>query len=155
MNPIKRIRANLKSLNNALPGLLLTILLLGLLFEVILVWFIPEPRKFTIGLWIGIGIAVFMAIHMAAVISDLTDFMSEKQAKSKAVLHAILRYIVVAAVLGIMAFTDVGYVLAALLGAVSLKIAAYLQPLFARIKNKTKKANRKQGGETCGNPDGQ
>lgn len=152
MNQIKRMTANLKSLNSALPGLLTTIFLLGILFEVVLVWFMPDPLKYTIGLWIGVGAAVFMAIHMAVVISDLTDFMSEKQAKAKAVLHAVLRYGIVTAAFGIMAFTDIGYVLAALLGALTLKISAYLQPVYDKIKNK---ANVKQGGETCGNPDGQ
>ncbi len=149
MNLIKKLTANLKSLNSALPGLLLTILLFGVLAEVALVWFMPDPVKYTVGLFVGIGTAVFMAIHMAYVISDVTDHMTERQAKQRAVLHAILRYAVVAAVFGIMAYTNTGYVLAALLGAVSLKISAYLQPfLMKRLKNKV------QGGETGGNPDG-
>ena len=129
---MKRLITKLNRLNTALPGLLLGILIYVILAEFIAVWFVPDWRKYTVGLWIGIGAAGFMAIHMAVVISDVTDFMTEKQAKAKAVLHAILRYAVVAVAFGLMAYFDIGYVLAALLGVISLKISAYLQPLMQK-----------------------
>ena len=97
---MKRLITKLNSLNTALPGLLLGIILYGLLAEFVAVWFVPDWQKFTIGLWIGIAASIFMAVHMAVIIADVTDFMTEKQAKAKAVLHAILRYAVVALALG-------------------------------------------------------
>ncbi len=129
---MKRLITKLNSLNTALPGLLLGIILYGLLAEFVAVWFVPDWLKFTIGLWIGIAAAIFMAVHMAVIIADVTDFMTEKQAKAKAVLHAILRYAVVALALGLMTYFEVGYVLAALLGLISLKISAYLQPFMQK-----------------------
>lgn len=127
----KRIRS-LKNLNQALPGLLAGILVFGLLAQIAFVWFVPDRLKYTVGLWIGVAAAVFMAIHMAVVIADVTDFTTEKQAKAKTILHAILRYGVVAVAFGLMAYFDVGYILAALLGVISLKISAYLQPLLQK-----------------------
>ena len=129
---MKRLIAKINSLNTALPGLLLGILLYGILAQFIGVWFVPDWRKYTIGLWIGVAAAVFMAIHMAVVIADVTDFMTEKQAKAKAVLHAILRYGIIAVAFGLMTYFEIGYVLAALLGVISLKISAYLQPLMQK-----------------------
>lgn len=132
MRPMKRLIEKLNSLNTALPGLLLGILVYGLLAELIGVWFVADWRKYTIGLWVGIGAAVFMAVHMAVVIADVTDFMTEKQAKAKAILHAILRYGIVAVAFGLMTYFEIGYVLAALLGVISLKISAYLQPFMQK-----------------------
>ncbi|MBQ6442330.1 MAG: hypothetical protein IJJ13_07060 [Lachnospiraceae bacterium] len=129
---MKRLIEKLNSLNTALPGLLLGILLYGLLAEFVAVWFVPDWRKYTIGLWIGIAAAIFMSVHMAVVIADVTDFMTEKQAKAKAVLHAILRYGIVAVAFGLMTYFEIGYVLAALLGVISLKISAYLQPFMQK-----------------------
>lgn len=126
----------IRSLNAALPGLLLGIVVFGIAAELIGVWFVPSKAKYTIGLWIGIGVACFMAIHMAVVLSEVTDFMTEKQAKAKAIGHAILRYAIVAAVFGLMAFFDVGYILAALLGVVSLKLSAYAQPYLEKKMTK-------------------
>lgn len=120
----------LRNLNPALPGLLLGIVLIGLVAELIGVWFVPDKMKYTVGLSIGIGLALFMAVHMAIVIADVTDFTTEKQAKAKSIGHSILRYGVAAVALGLMAYFDVGYLLAALLGMISLKLSAYLQPLL-------------------------
>lgn len=133
---MKKLTAKLRSLNTALPGLLAGIIVFGLIAEVSLVWFMPDPGKYTVGLWIGIGAAVFMAIHMAIVIADVTDFTTEKQAKAKTILHAILRYGIIGVAFGLMAVFDVGYILAALLGVISLKISAYLQPFIQRRRSK-------------------
>lgn len=133
---MRKLAIKLKTLNSALPGLILGILIIGVLAELSLVWFMPSPLKYTIGLWIGIGTAIFMAIHMAVVIADAVDFTTEKQAKAKTIGHAILRYAVVAAIFGIMAATDIGYILAALLGVISLKLSAYLQSLLQKLLRK-------------------
>ena len=133
---MNRIIKRLRTLNSALPGLLLGILMIGALAELTIVWFVPDRLKFTAGLWIGIAMAVYMSIHMAIAIRSATDFRTEKQAKAVSILHAILRYGIVAVVFFLMVYFDIGYILAAMLGIMSLKFSAYLQPTFEKILQK-------------------
>lgn len=126
----------LKTLNNALPGLILGIILIGAVEELAIVWFVPDKIQFTVGLWIGVGLAIYMSIHMAFAIRSATDFRTEKQAKATAILHAILRYAVVAVILFLTAYFKIGYVLASLLGVMNLKFSAYLQPTLNKIVEK-------------------
>lgn len=133
---MNQIVKRLKTLNSALPGLLAGILLIGALAELLIVWFVPDKLMFTTGLWIGIASACYMAIHMAIAIRSATDFRTEKQAKAVGILHAVLRYGIVAAVFFLMEFFKIGYLLAALLGIMSLKFSAYLQPTFNKILQK-------------------
>jgi hypothetical protein len=126
----------LKTLNNALPGLILGIILIGAVEELAIVWFVPDKIQFTVGLWIGVGLAIYMSIHMAFAIRSATDFRTEKQAKATAILHAILRYAVVAVILFLTAYFKIGYVLASLLGVMNLKFSAYLQPTLNKFVEK-------------------
>jgi hypothetical protein len=126
----------LKTLNNALPGLILGIILIGAVEELTIVWFVPDKIQFTVGLWIGVGLAIYMSIHMAFAIRSATDFRTEKQAKATAILHAILRYAVVAVILFLTAYFKIGYILASLLGVMNLKFSAYLQPTLNKFVEK-------------------
>ena len=129
---IKRMR----ELNNALPELLLGILLFGVVAQAVGVWFVPDRQMYSMGLWIGIAAAAGMAVHMAWVISDVTDHMTEKQARARAILHSILRYAAVAVLFVIATLSGAAYPLALLLGVLSLKAAAYLQPTLYKITNR-------------------
>ena len=58
----------LKRINEALPGLVVSILLYGVMVELIGVWFVKDRIAYSIGVWFGIAIAVGMAINLATVI---------------------------------------------------------------------------------------
>ena len=58
----------LRRINDALPGLVLGIVLYGVLVELAGVWFVDDKLGYTIGLWYGIAIAIGMAINLATVI---------------------------------------------------------------------------------------
>ena len=58
----------LKRLNEALPGLVIGILLYGGILQVTGIWFVTDKIRYSSGLWIGIACAVGMAIHLAMVI---------------------------------------------------------------------------------------
>ena len=130
---MNRIVKRLRTLNSALPGLLAGILLYSVPTEIIGLIFVPDKWKYTVGLYTGIALAIYMAVHMALAIRSATDFRTEKQAKATVVLHAILRYGIVAAVFFVITFFDLGYFWAAAIGILGLKISAYLQPTFQRI----------------------
>ena len=60
----------LKRINEALPGLVVSILLYGVMVELIGVWFVKDRIAYSIGVWFGIAVAVGMAINLATVIFD-------------------------------------------------------------------------------------
>jgi hypothetical protein len=130
-----------KRLNNALPGLLIGILIYGALFQIIGMWLVEDRLRYTTGLWIGIACAMFMAIHMAISIEDAVN-LSEEGAKKKTIGSAMLRYIVVLGVLVVMINFNLGMMLPAFFGLLGLKISAYLQPVFQRLRDGYAKKRR-------------
>ena len=94
----------LKRLNDALPGLVLGIILYGLLVQFIGMWFVQDKLYYTIGLWYGITIAVAMAIHLAVVIYDSVTLYDEDRAKKMSVIKSVTRYAVVVILFFLIAY---------------------------------------------------
>ena len=70
----------LKRLNDALPELVLGIILYGIAVELVGVWFVTDKLRYTTGLVIGIALAVGMAVNMAIVLRDAVDFVKLAEA---------------------------------------------------------------------------
>lgn len=126
----------LKRLNEALPGLVLGIIIYGILLQVTVVWLVDDKLRYSTGLWIGIGCALFMAIHMAMSIEDAVCIGTEDGAKKKTIASAMFRYVVVLVVLVVMCYFHLGSILPAFFGVLGLKFSAYAQPLFYRLRKK-------------------
>lgn len=126
----------LKRLNEALPGLVFGIFIYGVLLQVMGMWLASDKLYYTTGLWIGIGCALFMAIHIAISIEDAVSIGTEEGAKKKTIASAMFRYVVVLLVLAVMCYFNLGAMLPAFFGVLGLKISAYLQPLFNRMRGK-------------------
>ncbi len=118
----------MRRLNQALPELVVGILIYGLIAEFIGVWFVKDKLHYTSGLLIGLGLAVFMGVHIAIVIEQAVATGGE----STKVLAAksVLRYIVVTVVLVVMMITKIGSLIPAFIGILGLKASAYAQPLL-------------------------
>ena len=65
--------------DKVLKSLISGILLCGILFQAVFVWFSDAKVFFSLGLWIGVGVAVFMAWHIRYSLEDALD-MSEGDA---------------------------------------------------------------------------
>ena len=128
----------LKRLNEALPGLVLGIIIYGILLQVTVVWLVDDKLRYSTGLWIGIGCALFMAIHMAMSIEDAVSIGTEDGAKKKTIASAMFRYVIVLLVLVAMCYFNLGMILPAFFGVLGLKISAYVQPLFYRLRDRKK-----------------
>ena len=126
----------LKRLNEALPGLVLGIIIYGILLQFAGVWFVNDKLGYSVGLWIGIGCALFMAIHMAISIEDAVSIGTEVGAKKKTIASAMFRYVIVLLVLVVMCYFKLGMILPAFFGVLGLKISAYVQPLFYRLRDR-------------------
>ena len=127
----------LKRINPALPGLIAGIVIYGLLIQFTGVWFVEDQIGYSIGLWYGIALGIGMAINLATVIYDAVTFDGEGNANKRVAAKSMLRYIVVAILFGILGYFEFGNLFTAFLGAMGLKISAYLQPLLNMLFNKS------------------
>lgn len=134
-----------RRLNEALPGLLLGILIYGGLVELIGVWFASDKLLFTTGLLIGIACALGMAIHLAIVLDETvrTQNASPKMIK----LKSVLRYLVVVAVFFVMMWLHLGNLISAFIGVLGLKASAYAQPLLHKLIHLQKDENKTKDEE--------
>lgn len=126
------MKARLRKINTALPGLLVGIILFGVLCQVFGLFFVEDKAGYSIGLWIGVLTAIFMAFHMAITLNSAVE-RDVKGAQAAATRQNIIRYLVVVIILGILMLTGIGNPLAAFAGVMGLKVSAYLQPLFAKL----------------------
>lgn len=126
----------LKRLNDALPGLVLGILIYGVLVEFIGVWFVSDKLRYTTGLVIGITLACGMAINIAVVLQDAIDIYGESRAQARIIAKSILRYAVVVIVFFVMMKWNLGNLFAAFIGVLGLKVSAYLQPFAHKLISK-------------------
>ena len=126
----------LRRLNDALPGLVLGIIVYGAAVFLAGIWFVPDKLRFTTGLAIGIALACGMAVNMAVVLRDSVEIYGEAKARSKIIARSITRYLVVVIVFFVMMKWELGSLPAAFIGVLGLKISAYLQPLAHRFISK-------------------
>ena len=113
----------LKRLNDALPELVLGIIVYGIVVELAGVWFVTDKLRYTTGLVIGIALAVGMAVNMAIVLRDAVEIYGGEHAQAKIIAKSILRYVIV-----VMMKFNLGNLFTAFIGVLGLKISAYLQP---------------------------
>lgn len=122
----------LRRLNDALPGLVLGIIVYGAAVFLAGIWFVPDKLRFTTGLAIGIALACGMAV----VLRDAVEIYGEAKARSKIIARSVTRYLVVVIVFFVMMKWELGSLPAAFIGVLGLKISAYLQPLAHRFISK-------------------
>lgn len=125
----------ISSINSALPGLLLGIVLFGAVSQLVGIFLVTEKANYSIGLWIGVLTAIFMAFHMAFSLNSAVD-RDVKGAQAAATRQNIIRYLIVVLILGILMMTNIGNPIAAFVGVMGLKISAYLQPIFQKLSQK-------------------
>ena len=67
----------LRRINDALPGLVLGIIVYGVIVELAGVWFVTDKVRYTTGLLIGISLACGMAVNIATVLRDAVELYGE------------------------------------------------------------------------------
>lgn len=134
-----------RRLNQALPELLLGILLYGIVIQVTGVWFAQDRLRYSSGLWIGIVTAMAMAYHIARIIAETIDCMDAHKARVQITAKGIMRYAVVVVVFSITMYFDLGNLVTLFIGVMGLKISAYLQPALHKV---LKKVTGKGGGSS-------
>lgn len=126
----------LRRINDALPGLVLTIFLYGVVVELAGVWFVEDKIGYSVGLWYGVAIAEGMAINLAMVIFDAVALGDSEHANRRIIAKSILRYVVVVILFFILGYFNFGNLFMAFIGVLGLKVGAYFQGLIENIRHR-------------------
>lgn len=125
-------------IDETLKELLIGIIAAGSLFQATVMWFVKNKLSYTAGLWTGVLLAAFLAWHMWKTLDEALDFEAEGAEKIMR-KQSLLRYVIVIAVLGILMCSEIANPLAAFLGIMTLKVAAYLQPFTHKVISKLRR----------------
>lgn len=121
----------LKRLNEALPGLVIGILIYGGIVWLAGIWFVTDKIRYTSGLLIGIACAIGMGIHIAMVIEEAVRTPGEGSKRLS--MKSVFRYLIVVIVFFIMMYFHLGNLIPAFLGVLGLKVSAYAQPFMHKM----------------------
>lgn len=115
--------------------LILGIVLYFLAGEVLVLLFAQRKLYETIGFVAGVLASLAMIVHMAYSIETSVS-MGEEEALKHIRIAYIIRIIIALAVFGILFFFKLGDVVATLFGMLSMKVAAYIQPITHKVTQK-------------------
>ncbi len=121
-----------KTIPDTLAELFAGITASALLVQGVIVWLVKDRLSYSIGLWIGAALAAGLAWHMWRTLDQALD-LGEAGAQKQMRRQSALRYGVVILVLGVLMMTQAANPLAAFLGIMTLKVAAYLQPVTHKV----------------------
>jgi len=129
---MERCERKRKGINETLLELYAGIVTAGIVFQATLVWLVKDRLSYSIGLWIGTGLALFLAWHMWKTLDEALS-MGEAGAQKVMRKRFLFRYGVIVLMLGVLMWSGFANPLAAFLGVMTLKVAAYLQPVTHKV----------------------
>lgn len=122
---------NLKS-NKTLLELLIGILAWGIICQAAGMWLVKDKGGYSLGLWIGVFMALASAVHMWWGLDKMLSY-SDGSAAKRMLANNILRYLLIAAALGVIMVSGTANPFSAFLALMGLKISAYIQPLIHKL----------------------
>lgn len=130
-----------RGLGETAGELMAGIALWGLLSQAVGMWFFADKGYYTAGLWIGIAISLVLTLHMNHCIRRAVELPQEQAARYYQKMYTIRTGLFLVLFIGAMALR-LGNGAALLLGLLSVKIGAYLQPILHRLRVKLRKKGR-------------
>lgn len=118
----------MRNINKTVWELLIGILFMGVILEIIGLVIVQDKLYYTIGLGVGILLAVFMTFSIHSSIVRALD-AGEGGAKAKMVTSYVIRTVLMAAAIGAVGVWKLGSMVGVILGLMTLKVAAYIQPI--------------------------
>ncbi len=122
----------MRNINRTVWELLLGILLTGAILEVLGVMIAGDKLFYSIGLLIGVVLAIFMTFSISSSVQQAVD-RGEGGAKVKMISSYVIRTVVVLLVIVLTGVLKLGSLVGLLLGIMTLKVAAYIQPYTHRF----------------------
>ena len=136
----------IRNINQTVWELIIGIVLVNALLEVIGLIFVSQKGAYTIGLVLGMLMAIGMVFHMNISIEKAMDIGGEHANGYMLISYAIRKVVVLAVIVcvGVLKFANL---LSLLLGIMTLKVAAYLQPITHRFMESRKAGNKRMADE--------
>lgn len=128
-----------KSVDQVLKELILGIFIYGGIVQIIILLAVEERLYTSRGLWIGILVACFMGIHMKRSLEDALDLGADGAVKHARKCYGIRMGVVILA-FGLTFYFRAGSVVSVFIGAMGLKISAYMQPYLHKVFQKVSKS---------------
>ena len=136
----------IRNINQTVWELIIGIVLVNALLEVIGLIFVSQKGAYTIGLVLGMLMAIGMVFHMNISIEKAMDIGGE-HAKGYMLKSYAIRTVVVLAVIVCVGVLKFANLLSLLLGIMTLKVAAYFQPITHRFMESRKAGNKRMADE--------
>ena len=127
---IERIR----QINRALLELEIGILFFGIVSQVAGCFLSKNILEYSVGLWFGIALAFVAAIHMYRSLDRALSYGGN--ANKVMVSSYLTRFFILFLCMGIIHYTKAWNPLVTFLGYMSMKVAAYVQPITHKVCNK-------------------
>lgn len=118
--------------DKTLRELCMGIIVWGLLCQLIGIWFVADKAGYSLGLWMGVLLAAGAGVHMWWALDKALGFEQDTAVKM-ITKYSIIRYVVIVIVMGLIMISGFANPLAAFLGLMGLKVAAYLQPFTHKV----------------------
>ena len=135
VNPMNKLIDALKQTNRIILEMYLGILAWGLVCQLVGVFFAKNPSMYSGSLWFGIVFSMVNTLQMYRALDRALDF--DEQSARKIVSRSFaIRYIALILFLGVIMITGIMDGLVVFLGYMSMKVAAYLQPITHKLCNK-------------------
>lgn len=126
------MKEKIADVNKTLLELIAGIFIYGIICQVVGFILVEDRFSYSTGLWIGIITAIAAAIHIWKSLDRALDF-DEGTAGKKMQAQSVIRYVIIVIVMGLTMISGVTNPLAAFLGIMGLKVAAYLQPFTHKL----------------------
>jgi len=126
------MKEKIADVNKTLLELLAGIFIYGIICQVVGFVLVEDRFSYSTGLWIGIITAIAAAIHIWKSLDRALDF-DEGTAGKKMQAQSVIRYVIIVIIMGLTMINGVTNPLAAFLGIMGLKVAAYLQPFTHKL----------------------
>ncbi len=136
----------IRNINQTVWELIIGIVLVNALLEVIGLIFVSQKGDYTIGLILGMLMAIGMVFHMNMSIEKAMDIGGE-HAKGYMLKSYAIRTIVVLAVIVCVGILKFANLLSLILSIMTLKVAAYLQPITHKFMESQKAGNKRMADE--------
>lgn len=125
----------LKKANRTLLEMWTGILLLGIILQAAGMFLVKDRILYTESLWFGILLSLTSTVHMYRYLDRALDF-DEKTATKMIFQGYLIRYVMLAVILAVIAVTGALNFLVVLMAYMSLKVTALIQPITHKVYNK-------------------
>lgn len=125
----------LKKANRTLLEMWTGILFLGIILQAAGMFLVKDRIFYTESLWFGILLSLISTVHMYRYLDRALAF-DEKTATKMIFQGYLIRYVMLAVILAVIASTGVLNFLVVLMAYMSLKVTALIQPITHKVYNK-------------------